>query len=146
MRKQVCQVCGYVSLKEDAPENCPVCFSPKEKFAEKEDALKVAADPDNKTDLEKKHIPLIKVNKACGLIDGCADIHVLMGEIVHPMTQEHLITNIDFYIDDDLISRIKLTPDKLNPAGCLHLKAAEGKLTVVSHCNLHGNWISETSL
>lgn len=44
------------------------------------------------------------------------------------------------------ISRVKLTPTKLNPAAGLHLKAENGRLAVVDHCNLHGAWIKEEDL
>ena len=34
MKKFVCSVCGYVYEGEEAPEFCPVCKSPREKFNE----------------------------------------------------------------------------------------------------------------
>ena len=34
MKKFVCQVCGYVYEGEEAPEKCPICKAPKEKFNE----------------------------------------------------------------------------------------------------------------
>ena len=34
MKKFVCQVCGYVYEGAEAPEQCPVCKAPKEKFNE----------------------------------------------------------------------------------------------------------------
>ena len=101
----------------------------------------------NPNELEKKHIPVISMVKGCGLVpDGCQDIHVKMGEIKHPMQPEHYIMHIDFYIDSNFISRVILTPDKLNPAAALHLKAASGKLSVIEFCNLHGAWIKELDL
>jgi superoxide reductase len=85
--------------------------------------------------------------KKCGLIPkGCQDVHVKIGEIQHPMEQKHYIMNIDFYIDNEFISRVKLTPEKLNPAAALHLKVQNGKLTAIDLCNLHGAWIKETDL
>jgi len=147
MKGYVCKVCGYISINGKAPDNCPVCHAPKTSFEEKQDAIKTAQDPKNKTELEKKHIPLITVVKKCGLIpDGCTDVHVKVGEINHPMTPEHLIQNIDLYCDNEFISRVILTADKLNAAAALHLKAKTGKITVIERCNLHGAWISETNL
>ena len=32
MKKWVCSVCGYVHYGDEAPETCPVCKQPKEKF------------------------------------------------------------------------------------------------------------------
>ena len=147
MKGYVCKICKYISINGSAPEKCPVCGAPKSAFEEKEDAIKTPQDANNLTELEKKHIPVITVVKKCGLIPGgCTDVHVKMGEIQHPMQPEHYIMHIDFYIDKELISRVMLTPDKLNPAAALHLKAKSGKLTVIELCNLHGAWIKEEDL
>ena len=146
MEKYVCAMCGYVELKEDAPEKCPSCGAPRKQFKKDAGAIKQPEDLENKTDLEKKHIPLIKVNKSCSFVEGCTDLHVKMGEIIHPMEEKHYIMFIDFYLDEEFISRLKLTPRHMKPAGCLHLDASEGKLSVIEHCNLHGNWIAEEEL
>ena len=146
MKGFVCKICGYISINGSAPENCPVCHAPKTAFQEKDDAIKTPKDESNLTELEKKHIPFITVLKKCGLIPGCTDVHVKMGGIQHPMQPEHYIVHIDFYIDNEFISRVILTPDKLNPAAALHLKAESGKLTVIELCNLHGAWIKEEDL
>ena len=37
MKKFVCLVCGYVHEGEEAPEICPICKAPKDKFVEKTD-------------------------------------------------------------------------------------------------------------
>lgn len=34
MKKFVCSVCGYVFTGDEAPEFCPQCKAPKEKFVE----------------------------------------------------------------------------------------------------------------
>ena len=147
MKGYVCKMCGYISINGTAPEKCPVCGAPKSAFQEKEDAIKLPNDPKNLTDLEKKHIPVIKVVNVCGLIpDGCQDVHVKLGEIQHPMQEDHYIMHIDFYLDKKFISRVILTPFALNPACALHLKAKSGKLTAISLCNLHGAWINEIDL
>lgn len=147
MKGFVCKICGFISINGNAPEKCPVCGAPKKAFEEKEGAIKTPKDVNNLSELEKKHIPVITIVKKCGLIpEGCQDVHAKIGEIQHPMEQKHFIMDIDFYIDNKFISRVKLTPDKLNPAVALHLKAQSGKLTVIDHCNLHGAWIKETNL
>lgn len=146
MRGFVCKVCGFISINGSAPEKCPVCGAPKTSFDER-DAIKVPKDLNNLSELEKKHIPVITVAKICGLMpEDCQDVHVKMGQIQHPMLPEHYIQHIDFYIDDEFISRVILTPGKLNPAAALHLKAKIGKLTVIELCNLHGAWIKEVNL
>lgn len=147
MKGFVCKVCGFVSIKGSAPEHCPVCGAPKTSFEEKEKTFQVPRDANNLTELEKKHIPVIAVVKKCGLIpEGCQDVHVKIGEIQHPMAKEHYIMHIDFYIDKEFISRVILTPEKLNPAAALHLRAQSGTLAAIELCNLHGAWIKEVDL
>ena len=147
MRAPVCKVCGFIAIDGQAPDICPVCHSPKSVFEEKQDAIKAPQDPNNLTELEKKHIPNITVVKKCGLIpEGCHDVHVKLGEIPHPMQPEHSILHIDFYIDKEYVARVALTPYKLNPAAALHLKAEGGTLTAVALCNLHGAWSNEAGI
>lgn len=147
MKGHVCKVCGFISINTEAPENCPVCGAPKTAFLEKDDAINAPQDPNNLTEAEKKHIPSITVVKKCGLIpEGCQDVHVKVGQIQHPMQDEHYIQHIDFYIDKEFIARVHLSPDKLNPAAALHLKSGAGKLSAVEFCTVHGAWVSETDL
>ncbi len=147
MNKYVCRMCGYVELKDAPPEKCPSCGAPKSQFQEKEGALKTASDPSNLTELEKKHIAVIDSPPTCDLIPGCRDINIKIGEIVHPMDPDkHWIMFADVYLDNEFISRVKLEPAQLNPAFGLHLKSGSGKVAVVSHCNLHGNYLSEKEI
>ena len=44
MKKWVCSVCGYIHEGETAPEKCPVCKVPAEKFNEVKGELKLAAE------------------------------------------------------------------------------------------------------
>jgi len=135
MKGLVCKICKYIAINGTAPDKCPVCGAPKTAFEEKDDAIKTPADAGNLTDLEKKHIPVIT-----------EDAHIKVGEIQHPMLPEHYINHIDVYIDKEFVSRIMLTPEKLNPAAALHIKAEVGKLAAIALCNIHGAWIKEINL
>ena len=44
MKKFVCSVCGYVHEGDSAPEKCPVCKVPAEKFNEMKDGMVWAAE------------------------------------------------------------------------------------------------------
>ena len=44
MAKFVCQVCGYVHEGDQAPEKCPVCGVPAEKFKEMKGEMEWAAE------------------------------------------------------------------------------------------------------
>jgi desulfoferrodoxin-like iron-binding protein len=146
MKAYVCKVCGYVAIDGAIPEFCPVCHAPKTAFSEKTD-LKTSKDIAVQGESEKKHIPSFHVVKECGIIPntGCTDIHVAIGEIAHPMTMEHYIMNIDFYIDKKWVSRSSFSPDKINPAAVLHIKVSSGIVTAIERCNLHGWWMNETT-
>ncbi|MCM8799427.1 MAG: desulfoferrodoxin [Candidatus Omnitrophica bacterium] len=146
MNLYVCGKCGYIAF-EVIPEACPVCGAKKEAFEQDNSAIKSPVDPNNLSELEKKHIPVIKIERKCGLIDsGCLDVNIKIGEIIHPMQSQHFIMYIDVYLDKNFISRYHLTAEKLNPALGIHLKVKEGKLLVLENCNLHGRWITEKDI
>lgn len=44
MKKFVCSICGYVYEGEEAPEKCPQCGAPKDKFSEKVEGEMTWAD------------------------------------------------------------------------------------------------------
>ena len=44
MKKFVCSVCGYVHEGDSAPEQCPVCKAPAEKFKEQTGEREWAAE------------------------------------------------------------------------------------------------------
>lgn len=44
MKKFVCSVCGYVHYGSEAPDQCPQCKAPKEKFVEKQEGVMQWAD------------------------------------------------------------------------------------------------------
>lgn len=136
-----CKVCGHIEFNE-SPEKCLICRSPKSAFQENPDAIKQPADPENLTDGDKKHIPIIQKTE-CGLMDGCSDVHAKVGEIEHPMQSEHYIMYLDYYLNDKFISRLWLSPEACKPVTSLHLAADSGKITVIEHCSVHGIWMSE---
>ncbi len=141
----VCSVCGYVHLKENAPEKCPVCGAGSKAFNMKEDALKTKDDIVTTGESHKKHLPVItkEVSKCCSDANGqCEKIKVKVGELVHPMIPEHYITNIMFYADKEYVGGIALTPE-LKPAGMIALDVKGRKISIIAQCNIHGNWISE---
>jgi len=44
MKKFICSVCGYVFEGNEAPDQCPQCKAPKEKFSEKKEGIMQWAD------------------------------------------------------------------------------------------------------
>jgi superoxide reductase len=138
----VCQVCGHIEFGS-APAHCPVCFSPREKF--KEDAAAIMpAEKEGK----EKHVPQIIVTDECGLIpDACRDVHIKVGSVPHPMQEDHWIQWIDVYVNKAFTARYQLTAENLQAAVGVHLKnSVTGTLTVIEHCNKHGNWLAQAGL
>ena len=135
----VCSVCGYVHLKEIAPEKCPVCAAGSKAFSLKDDALKTKDDIVTTGESHKKHLPAITINN---INENVQEIKVKVGEIEHPMLPEHYITNIMFYADNEYVGGIVLTAN-LKPEGSVVLNLKGKKISVIEHCNIHGNWITE---
>lgn len=140
----VCGVCGHVEFGA-APENCPVCHAPKEKFSEKNtlfaDAMKKFPD------VGPSHDPVISIKKDPPLVTDvpCKEVSIRVGKHMHPMEEAHHIRFIDFYIDDKFISRF--FPNlKQYPAVSYYTNAAGSKVRVVEFCTVHDYWQSEISL
>ncbi len=137
----VCQVCGHIEFG-GAPEECPVCFAHKDKFAEDANAIKPA-----EKEGKEKHVPVIVYAKACGLIPGvCQDLHVKVGSVPHPMQADHWIQWIDVYLEHKFLGRFIMYPN-LQAAVGVHLKSdLKGTFTAIEHCNIHGTWMAETPI
>jgi superoxide reductase len=143
MSLYLCSVCGYVAFG-GAPEKCPVCQSPKDKFEQRDNLF--TESKEKSPEGAVKHVPVITVSKDCKIVGGaCVDISIKVGETAHPMEEKHFIVFIDCYVDDKWISRMMLSPEVF-AAGIVHLKARGSKFKAVEHCNLHGWWEKEVSL
>ncbi len=138
----VCSVCGHIEFGR-APETCPVCDAPREKFS-----LDNAAIHPAEREGKEKHVPVILVTEQCGFIpNACRDVHVKVGSVPHPMEEKHWIQWIDVYLDRVFAARYQMAPQALQAAVSLHVKTGQhGALTAVEHCNVHGTWMAESAL
>lgn len=136
----VCAVCGHIEFG-NAPAECPVCFA--RKFNEDPNAI-MPAEKEGK----EKHVPVVTATGQCGLIPGeCKDVLVKVGSIPHPMQADHWIMWIDAYVNNVFVSRVQLKPESLQAAACIHFKKdVTGTVTVIEHCNKHGNWMAQVAL
>ena len=84
---------------------------------------------------------IITFAKASGApVSCCGDgvkVTVTVGEVNHPMTEEHFIEWIALETDDELILK-KLTP--ADPPKAEFTVAENKKITAFSYCNLHSLW------
>ena len=85
----------------------------------------------------EKHLPVVSV-------DG-NKLKVSVGDVSHPMTPEHFISNIWVEFETGNILRVALTSND-QPEASFDIAGKKGKATVDEYCNLHGLWKTEIDL
>lgn len=82
----------------------------------------------------EKHVPVIEV-------DGDVAT-VRVGEVAHPMMEEHYIEWI-YLKTDKKVMRVDLKPDD-EATAVFTLDSNEKVIEAYAYCNLHGLWVKET--
>lgn len=115
----ICKHCGnIVSMVKNAGVPVVCC-------GEKMEALV----PNSTDAAQEKHVPVVKVN--------ANEVVVNVGEVTHPMTEEHLINWICLETDKGAQMR-RLTAQDAPEATFI---VADAKpVAVYEYCNLHGLW------
>ncbi|MCG8513761.1 MAG: desulfoferrodoxin [Halanaerobiales bacterium] len=104
--------------------------------------IKSFSNPQEKTPLEKKHVPFIqaptRVKKG-----EYFDVAIRMGEeLDHPMEVGHFIQYVDLYANYYHLGRVGFTPD-CKAEATMKVKLEECcTLRAYTLCNLHGQWES----
>jgi superoxide reductase len=80
---------------------------------------------------KEKHIPSVSVNGNT--------VEVVVGEIVHPMTEAHFIEWIILETNYGSHKRVLTSQDQ--PKATFVLVENEVALSVYEYCNLHGLWV-----
>ena len=86
---------------------------------------------------KEKHVPVIKLED-----DNVLFIQV--GEVLHPMTKEHLISKIYAVTDKGDVYK-KVLDFEDTPEFTIDVSGAK-KVDVYSYCNMHGLWKSSVEL
>ena len=81
----------------------------------------------------EKHVPVVS-------LDG-SDVHVEVGSVAHPMTEEHLITFVCL-VTEKAYQIAPLTADDA-PAADFAVAKGDRPVKVYEYCNLHGLWVAE---
>jgi superoxide reductase len=81
----------------------------------------------------EKHVPVVTV-------DG-AKVHVAVGEVAHPMTEEHLIQLIVLVTKKGYQVAPLTAADE--PAADFVVAEGDAPVKVYEYCNLHGLWVKE---
>lgn len=120
MKFYVCPICGNVIELIDGNEKNIKCCGRNMELLE----------ANTKDASLEKHVPSCKVS------DG--KVEVTVGDVLHPMTEEHYIMWIAL-VKDNKITIVNLTP-KDEPKATFNY---EENSTVYAYCNLHGLWKKE---
>ena len=97
-------------------------------------ALK-ALKPNTVDAAQEKHVPVATYDKEKN------EVHVKVGSVAHPMTEEHLI-NWVMLVTKRGTQRIDLTPTDA-PTVTFRLADGDAPVRVLAYCNLHGLWQAE---
>jgi len=93
MEIYICKVCGHIEFGT-APDVCPVCHAAKIAFQENNSIFEDSAK-DNSEGI-KKHTPYVITQKDALIEEGpSTDVKVCIGELLHPMLENHFIHFID---------------------------------------------------
>ena len=110
--------------------------------------VNVVKDPENMTDLEKKHLPIITAPNSVKKGEYF-EVMVEVGKLMaHPNEPGHHIEFIELYAGHTYLARMDFTAKTTCPTMkvCVELERNYGKLRAFEHCNLHGTWESDADI
>ena len=105
-------------------------------------------DPDNMTELEMKHVPVITAPRSVGKGERF-EVTVEMGKLMeHPNEPGHFIDFIELYAGHTYLARMDFTPKITGPSMTVSvaLDHIHGELRAFGHCNLHGTWVGSAEI
>lgn len=121
MKIYVCKKCGNVVLKlEDKSETLECCGE----LMDLPNANTVDATVE-------KHLPVYEIKEN--------NINIKVGEVEHPMTEEHYISFIIMTSENNYMIKKLLVSDK--PEASFIYNSEYNK--IYAYCNLHGLWLTE---
>ncbi|MHC4571113.1 MAG: desulfoferrodoxin family protein [Planctomycetota bacterium] len=110
--------------------------------------VNMVKDPENMTDLEKKHLPVISAPKSVKKGEYF-EVMVEVGKLMkHPNEPGHYVEFVELYADHTYLARMDLTARKTCPTMKVYvsLDHIHSKLRAFAHCNLHGTWEGQTEI
>lgn len=119
-RFYICETCGNViGFIDGNPDRITCCGKPMQLII-----------PNSVDASKEKHLPY--------LIDNGEDLIVRVGEVEHPMEEEHYISWIA-QVTENETTRIRLKPNEKPEVKFKNIKGA----TIYAYCNKHGLWAIE---
>ena len=110
--------------------------------------VNAAANAEQASDLEKKHLPIISAPESVRKGE-CFEVTVEVGKLLqHPNEPGHFIQFIELYADDTYLTRMDFTARNTCPVmkACVSLDHSYEKLRAFERCNLHGTWENEIDI
>ncbi len=107
------------------------------------DGINSISDPNNPTDLEKRHLPGVNSPDTVELGKSFL-VTVKVGDLLpHPNAASHFIEVLELYADETFLASVKFTAGTSHPATSLQVALAKPakQLRAVAKCNLHGAWL-----
>ena len=121
MKIYVCKKCGNVVLKLKDKSESLVCCGEKMEIM----------NPNTTDAAIEKHLPVYEI------VDN--NINIKVGEVEHPMTEEHYISFIILASDNDYVIKKLSTND--SPKVSVPYDSKYNK--IYAYCNLHGLWLTK---
>jgi superoxide reductase len=130
-----------------------------------EEKVNKPVDPENLTEGEKKHVPIIEAPETV-IAGEPFEVTVTVGSIPHVMEEKHYIEWVELYLHNKLVGRKELSPsDKTADEALIAIKEIEtctihgvnicgecGEKSVITtlyareHCNIHGLWEADRKI
>lgn len=118
----LCEQCGNLIEEKGEITNC--CGMPMKEII-----------PNTTDASQEKHVPVISVEGNL--------VTVKVGEVLHPMSEEHYIKWI--YLETNKgLKKVELTPND-EPIATFDILASELVLNAYAYCNLHSLWAKENN-
>ena len=107
-----------------------------------------AKDPNDLSDLEKKHLPVLSAPdtvKAGEFFEVTVEVGKLLA---HPNDPDHHISFIQLYVGDVYLARLDLVPVRTQPVmrTLVRLDKDLGPLRAFEYCNIHGAWEADQAI
>lgn len=123
MKYYECKTCGNVMVLFEDSGVIPVCCG----------STMIEITPQSLDGAKEKHVPVVEVN--------ANEVTVRVGEILHPMTDEHYIKWIVLETDKGKYIR-SLKPGQ-DPVAKFWLVNNEVPLIAYEYCNIHSLWTKQ---
>ena len=121
MKIYVCKNCGTVMLKLEDKSEALVCCGDKMELI----------DVNTTEAATEKHLPVYEIKEGM--------VNIKVGEVEHPMTDDHYISFIILASDDSYLIKMLKAGDK--PEVNFSYSSEYNK--IYAYCNLHSLWLTE---